>query len=334
MLSIVLTLLVTLLVILVAAETFTNALEHMGERLGISQGVTGSLFAAIATALPETMVPLLALLAGTSDRHLNESIGTGAILGAPLMLSTLSTALMALSVIGKRGWNGAVTPERGGMLRDLNGFILVYGLAAATLFLPSDWQAVRALASMILIVSYFLYVMMTLKASAQLVEQGHGTEAEEPLLLSRLGFPEGGAMTILQLIVALILLLGGAKGFIHGIEQASHHFGVSPLLLSLLIIPIATELPEKINSILWLRRGQDTLAFGNITGAMVFQGSLLPAIGISLTSWRPSREVVLGVAVTLLAACWVRLCADKGLKVWSLAMNGILYAAYLVAVLW
>ena len=36
----------TLIGILVAAEIFTNALEHLGERIGISEGVTGSLFAA------------------------------------------------------------------------------------------------------------------------------------------------------------------------------------------------------------------------------------------------------------------------------------------------
>lgn len=47
-----------LIVILIAAKVFTNALEHLGERLKISEGVTGSLFAAVGTALPETMAPL------------------------------------------------------------------------------------------------------------------------------------------------------------------------------------------------------------------------------------------------------------------------------------
>ena len=87
--------LLMLIVILIAAEVFTNALEHLGERLKISEGVTGSLFAAVGTALPETMVPLLAIFAGTSNPRLNEEIGVGAILGAPLMLSTLSICLMA-----------------------------------------------------------------------------------------------------------------------------------------------------------------------------------------------------------------------------------------------
>ena len=85
-----------LIVILIAAEVFTNALEHLGEKLGISEGVTGSLFAAVGTALPETMVPLLALLAGTQNVATNEEIGVGSILGAPLMLATLS-----LSQIGR-----------------------------------------------------------------------------------------------------------------------------------------------------------------------------------------------------------------------------------------
>ena len=66
-----------LIVILIAAEVFTNALEHLGEKLGISEGVTGSLFAAVGTALPETMVPLLALLAGTQNVATNEEIGVG-----------------------------------------------------------------------------------------------------------------------------------------------------------------------------------------------------------------------------------------------------------------
>jgi len=83
-------LLLMLIVILIAAEVFTNALEHLGEKLKISEGVTGSLFAAVGTALPETMVPLLAIFAGTQNAHINEEIGVGAILGAPLMLSTLS----------------------------------------------------------------------------------------------------------------------------------------------------------------------------------------------------------------------------------------------------
>jgi len=125
-------LLAMLFVILVAAELFTNALEHLGERLKISEGVTGSLFAAVGTALPETMVPILAVFGGTSNVQVNQEIGVGSILGAPLMLSTLSTCLMAFAVLPARGLTGRVMPEKAGFVRDLNFFLFAFGLAAAT----------------------------------------------------------------------------------------------------------------------------------------------------------------------------------------------------------
>jgi len=319
-----------LLLILVAAEIFVNALEHLGEKLGISEGVTGSIFAAVGTALPETIVPLLAIFAGTQNQRLNEEIGVGAILGAPLMLSTLSLFLMALSVWKRRGARGHLAPEKTGLRRDLDFFLGAFVIAAVALFIPHDNPAMRAMLAVVMVLTYFFYVMLTLKASAALVKDGHATEADEPMFLSRLGLPTNWATILIQLLAGLGLLVAGAKGFIHGIEAAAPLLGISALVLSLMIVPVATELPEKVNSILWIRRHKDTLAFGNITGAMVFQGTLLPAIGILLTPWVPQKEVLAGVIITLLAAAWLRIMAQVGqLRVWHLAVNGSLYVTYL-----
>jgi cation:H+ antiporter len=327
-------LLAMLVVILIAAEVFTNALEHLGEKLGISEGVTGSIFAAIGTALPETMVPLLALLAGTQNVATNEEIGVGAILGAPLMLSTLSISLMAISVWKRRGTQGHLRPERTGLLRDLNFFIVAFCFAAAAMYVPHSLAIVRYSMGTCMVMTYFVYVMMTINASKGLVEEGHATEAEGQMFLCKLGLPNNMLAVLIQLMLGLGLLVAGAKGFINGVETASQIMGISALLLSLLIIPIATELPEKVNSILWIRKGKDTLAFGNITGAMVFQGTLLPAIGIMLTPWEPRKEVVWGIVITLIAAIWIRYLVTKGgIKVWHLLVNGALYVGYLIIAL-
>jgi cation:H+ antiporter len=323
-----------LIVILIAAEVFTNALEHLGEKLGISEGVTGSLFAAVGTALPETMVPLLALLAGTQNIATNEEIGVGSILGAPLMLATLSIFLMALSVWKRRGAQGHLRPERTGLVRDLNFFLIAFIFAAIAMFVPHTLAAARYGIGACMVMIYFVYVMMTLRASKALVDDGHATEAGSEMFLCKIGLPNNMIVIVLQLILGLILLVAGAKGFIHGVEAAAQIIGISALLLSLLIIPIATELPEKVNSILWIRKGKDTLAFGNITGAMVFQGTLLPAIGIMLTPWEPRKEVVWGITITLIAAIWLRyLVAKGGIKVWHMLVNGALYVTYLAIVL-
>ncbi len=319
-----------LLLIVAASELFTNALEHLGARLGISEGVTGSIFAAVGTALPETVVPLLAIAAGTSDRAVNEEIGVGAILGAPLMLSTLSLSLLALVSLRARGLQGAFRPEPTGLVRDLDVFLLAFGLSAVALFVPHRAIGVRVAFSALLVVVYCVYLLRTLRASSALVDRGHATRARAPLILKRLGLPPGRVATTAQLVAALALLITGARGFIDSVQQASAVLAISPLLLSLLVIPIATELPEKLNSIIWIRGDKDTLSFGNITGAMVFQGTLLPAIGITLTPWTLRPDVVAGVAVTLVAAGWTRLAAARrGLRVWHLLANGGLYLLYL-----
>ncbi len=327
-------LVLALVVILLAAELFTNALEYLGERLRISDGVTGSLLAAVGTAMPETMIPLLAILGsargGPEARAVDEEIGVGAILGAPLMLSTLSTFLMTASVAGQRGLRGRVVPEHTGFERDLNYFLVAFLLAAVAMYVPHDSRLARAALGVALVAVYVAYVWMTVRASGRLVADGHGTEAPGVLHIARLRVPYGLPAIVLQLALGVALLVAGAEGFIHSVRGVSASVGVSPLLLSLLIIPIATELPEKVNSILWVRRGKDTLAFGNITGAMVFQGTLLPAIGILLTPWEPRLEVLAGVMVTLVAALWLRLHAGaRGLPVWALLGNGGLYLAYL-----
>jgi cation:H+ antiporter len=331
-------LLIALLVILIGAEVFTNALEHLGERLKISEGVTGSIFAAVGTALPETMVPVVAILSTASSQTVREEVGVGAILGAPLMLSTLTFFLMAIFAIHKRGWSEEFHPERSGLQRDLSWFLLAFSLSTFAIFIPHHVTWVRALLAISLVLVYFLYLMLTIRASAQLVADGHGTSAGEPLFLvrmfRRLGVRESMVTVLLQLALGLVFIVLGAHGFVQGVEQLSKWLGISALVLALLIVPVATELPEKINSILWIRKRKDTLAFGNITGAMVFQGSLLPAIGILLTPWEPRREVMAGLVITIIASTYLLLMLRRGkLRPVHLFFNGFCYLAYLVTVL-
>ena len=129
------------------------------------------------------------------------------------------------------------------------------------------------------------------------------------------------------------MMLLSAKGVIDAIEKVSHAHNFSVLVLSLLIIPIATELPEKVNSVLWVRKNKDTLGFGNITGAMVFQGTVLPAIGIMLTPWQPSRAVLTGIMIAFLAAAWLRvMVSNRGISLPALFVNGGLYLLFLALI--
>ena len=331
-------LVIALLVILIGAEVFTNALEHLGQRLKISEGVTGSIFAAVGTALPETMVPVVAILSTASTQEVREEVGVGAILGAPLMLSTLTLFLMTVFAIHKRGWQDEFHPDRTGLTRDLQWFLLAFGMSTAAIFVPHHATWVRVLIVMSLVLVYFIYIMLTISASARLVADGHATKADEPLflvrLMGRINVPENMFPVLVQLGMGFALIIFGAHGFVQGVEQLSDWLGITALVLSLLIVPVATELPEKVNSIIWIRKRKDTLAFGNITGAMVFQGALLPALGIMLTPWEPRREVIAGLILTIVASAYLLLMLRRGkLRPVHLLFNGFCYLAYLITVL-
>src|SRR5450432_2489774 len=257
-------------VILLGAELFTNAVEWLGHLLGLAEGAVGSVLAAVGTALPETMIPLVAIVFGAGSH--SDAVGIGAILGAPFMLATLAMFATGLAVVlrvrGRRGSDElAVDPSILG--HDLRVFGLSYGFAIAVAFLPADLAPPRWLAAVVLVVAYGWYVRGHLRAEAS-----EAAAELAPLRFGRLD-PAGRAapaprirIVVGQLLVALAAIIGGAVVFVGAVETLARSVGLDETLLSLVIAPIATELPEKLNSVIWIRRGKDTLAMGNITGAM------------------------------------------------------------------
>ena len=323
-----------LIVIVAASAGFTNAVESLGEKLRFSEGVTGSIFAAVGTALPETMIPIVAILAGDSGK-VSEEVGVGAILGAPFMLSTLAMFLMGLAAWHSKGKRGkdSIRPEPTGFRRDIEFFLFAFTVSFLVAFTPHEMRGLRVFVSFLLVLTYFYYVLETVRASTALVKGGHATEKSKGLYLGLI-FKEHMFFVLLQLLLSLALIVAGAKGFVGSVEVLAEIIHVPVIALSLIIVPVATELPEKINSIIWIRSGRDTMAVGNITGAMVFQGSLLPAIGIYLTPWTLNLTVVASSAITIIAGAWLYYFAfrRKTLRSRHLVLNGVLYSLFVAIV--
>jgi cation:H+ antiporter len=338
----ILLLIVGMVFILIAAMVFCNALEHLGEKLGISEGVTGSIFVAVGTALPEAIIPLIAFFTPLSATQANASfdeVGVGAILGPPLMLSTLSIALMAFSVLAKRGVNGQIRPEKTGLRRDLWFFSFGYALAVLLAVSHNYFHShlLDIAVVVVLLTSYFIYVLLTIRASAVLVKDGHATEAEDPLYATRwLKLPTHKITIIGQAIVGFVGLVYFAHVFIEGITGAAQALHIPVFLLSVVLIPIATELPEKVNSILWIRKGKDTLAVANITGAMVFQGLLLPVMGILLSDWTLTWDKAISCIATFVAVAWLIITqtGQRHYQVKHFSVSGVIYMVSLTISLW
>ena len=323
-------LILSLLLILLSAELFTNAVEWFGRRFSLGEGAVGSVLAAVGTALPETLVPVMALVFLRGDA--GSKIGTGAILGAPFMLSSLAMLVTAAAVVIfslTRRRTLRVTVNEPVMRRDLSHFLVAYLLAMLAGLV--DLPFLHWLLAAVLIVMYGWYVYMTLK------EEGDLEGDSKPLYFHRGHHPHlpHAWRIIVQIAVALAGIVAGAEFFVEQVRSVSESLGASPLIVSLLIAPIATELPEKFNSVIWIRARKDTLALGNITGAMVFQSTFPVSIGLVFTAWKLPFDALFSGILALISGTvfYVILRLRHTLTWWSLAGAGLMYVVYLVWVL-
>lgn len=327
-----------LLLILLSCEVFVNGIEWLGCRLGLAESATGSILAAVGTAMPETIIPLVAIFLGSAEE--GEKIGEGAILGAPFMLGTLAMFVGGVSIwlacrSGRR--KECLVLKSGHAERDLRFFIMMYmvALCCGLLSLQDsfDHRLINYGAACVLVFAYIVYVRQLLKEDADMDEQSCPA-----LYLGRVlrvapaknGF--GMSLIAIQVVGALIGIILGARYFVEEIEAISSTVGVSPMILAFLIAPVATELPEKFNSIIWYWRGKDTLALGNITGAMVFQSSFPVSIGLLFTKWSLEPINIVSIAIALVAASWIyySVKVKKRVEYKTLMASGSLYIIYIV----
>ena len=183
---------------------------------------------------------------------------------------------------------------------------------------------------MLLLVVYGIYVFQTLRSS----RGGHTQESLNPLYVARRSDNPTMVTILIQITLALIAIVFGAHVFVNAVQPIAVDLGIPVFVLSLIVTPIATELPEKFNSVLWIRRGKDTLALGNLTGAMVFQSSVIPAIGIALTPWRLDALALWSAFLALSAALipYISLRRKGVIFPSSLLMGGVFYLLFILTV--
>lgn len=291
-------LILSLVIVLAGSALFTNGLEWFGKKLDYSDRAIGGVFAAVGTAMPETLVPIIAILFGSKEA--GPPIGMGTIIGAPLMLTTLAMFFSGVSL----WWNRKKRPdfprlnvEVGTMRRDFESFFVFYGLAIAATFI--DGHVVKMFISALLILFYVLYAVYALRS-----EQTEGANGDvlEACYFSPKSANPAMPVVLAQIVVSLGMIVLGADLLVHEMQIVSANLGVSPFLLSLFIIPIATELPEKFNSVIWISKGKDSLAMGNITGSLVWQSSVIVAVGILFTDWKLDGVGYFAVFFTFVSA--------------------------------
>jgi len=286
---------VSLILLVVASDAFTNAVEWIGALYGLSRSAVGSVVAAVGSSLPETMIAAVALLVLRSPE--SQAVGIGAVIGAPLLLGTIAfSAIGILALLRRRPPNTAkLIVNEGVAIFGLTLFVLTFALVIGASFAPT--MAVRASASALVIIAYVAYLVFHFRR-----DEPQSDETPPRLHFQPAAERPRHVAVFAQLAMALIVTVAASRWFIDSVIATSASLQLSPLVVSLFLSPVATELPELLNVSIWMRRGLDELAFGNVLGAMMFQTSIASAIAMLASPWRLEVQAYAACAAGLLGA--------------------------------
>ena len=280
-----------------ACELFVNAVEWLGVRLKMGTIAIGTILAAIGTALPESVVTLVAVTMGKTDQA--KDIGVGAAMGGPLALATIAYGVSGYMLLRKkRGPNPLKGVDLSQLARDQKWFLSIFifkvglGLIAFTY---------KPLLGYLFFAAYGAYFIKEMRADSE----KHSDFDLEPLKLQpNMSIPSGWAVAV-QTLGALIVIFISSQLFVAQLEWLGPKLGLSATVTALLLSPVATELPEIMNAIIWIRQGKTSLALANISGAMMIQATVPSGLGILFTPWKFDGPLMLSGVVTITAIVYL-----------------------------
>jgi len=313
--------------IYLSCEYFVNGVEWVGRHLGIGATATGTVLAAFGTALPESAVTFVAVVFGRDSAQ--KEIGVGAAVGGPLVLSTISYAVVGVVLWFSRHKLRRASTElqldTQRLSSDQAWFLLIFIVALALGLVSFPFKRWLGI---LLFGAYALYVWREITA-------GHGSEHEDEQLepLKFRAKNPSLAWASLQTLAALAVIAVASRTFVGQLENIGTHMGVSPQLIALILSPVATELPETLNALIWVRQGRERLALANISGAMMIQTTVPAGLGVLFTTWRFDPPLVIGASTATAAVILLWLMfRRKRVSGASLVPLGLLYVLFAIAV--
>lgn len=324
---------ITILIMIAAAlliyfscELFVNGIEWVGKAFNISQSAVGSVLAAFGTALPESIVTFIAVVFGASSSQ--KDIGVGAALGGPLVLSTIAYAVVGISIVifsGNRRAGNHIKFDGKKLARDQVWFMCIFvfkiglGLVA---FAIKPWLGI------LFLLAYGLYFYREMNS-----ENVEIAGELEPLKFSPKSENPKKSLILAQTIGSLIFIFIGSQMFVHNLSTLSISLGIPAHMVSLLLSPVATELPETLNAVIWVRQGKENLALSNISGSMMIQATVPSALGIIFTPWMLDKSLMISAIITFVAILliWTTLKRHH-LSAKRLSFNAVLYIVFIIGI--
>lgn len=322
MLNIYAALFIAVIVIYYSCELFVNAIEWFGKKFNISQCAVGTILAAFGTALPESVVTFMAVAFNASTEQ--KDIGVGAALGGPLVLGTIAYAVVGLCIIffsKKRELGTDIDIDNEKLCHDQFWFVSIFIFKVLIGLIAFSF---KPLLGFLFLAAYGLYFYKEMATECLISDN-----IIEPLKFQPKKNEPTTFWVLLQTVFSLILIFISSHVFVKVLELLSGLWNLPPLIVSLLLSPVATELPEILNAVIWVRQGKETLALGNISGAMMIQATVPSAFGLFFTPWLFSPHLIWAGIVTLLSIFYLLVTLKKNkLSPLRLVYAGVFYLSF------
>ncbi len=246
-----------LLLLIWGADRFVHGAAATARNLGVAPLLIGLTVVAFATSAPEILVAIVAAARGQTDLAVGNAIGSN--------IANIGLVLGTVAIIRPIEMTSAT-------LRREMPALLAVSLLTVSLFLDSYLSRVDGfvlLTGLLIVMVWLVRLGMRSSVSDSMTAD---YEAEIPRDMPM-------RTAIIWLIIGLAALLVGADFMVDGAIEVARALGVTELVIGILLVALATSLPELAVSLVAALKGEYGLALGNIVGSNTFNS--LAVIGIA-----------------------------------------------------
>jgi cation:H+ antiporter len=234
--------------------------KRMAVRLGVTPFVIGLTVVAFGSSAPEVVT---SLVSGE-----NPQIILGNIVGSNIANIGLAIGL------------AAVIFPIACKFSDIKFEIISMIAAVSLITLLALTGSLGFVAGIILVLSLIVFVFFVYRLKKGTAEGGayEDTVSEEEITKTKMW------KCILMIVSGIVLLYVGANIFIDGAVELAGMFGVSDLMIGLIVVAIGTALPEMCICIVAAYHKDSELVVSNIVGSIVFNSFFALGIGVIFTT--------------------------------------------------
>ena len=260
--------------------------EHLSEKFGAK--FVGRVLLSIATTLPEIAIVIYAAAQGS----FGIAIGSG--LGSNLLMMTLGLAIMLIIATTRLSMAPLKHVDVSTFKNDMI-FLIIAAVISFVLFLDGfnyldGFIFVGLFAGYIILSLHEMRVENKAKVSDKNVSlnssNNNNNNNKKLIVEQNISNHNNDKKKFIKAIGTFLLgaigILFGAEPFIHSLEGLSVEFGISAVVLAVIISPIAGEMPEKISMMILARKGAAgaSIAIANVLGSKILNNTLLLAVAV------------------------------------------------------